>query len=1239
MMSQAEHVSSYRVPQLATLCGFITAAAGIVVLYGWWLDIPALKSVLAGHVSMKPNTALCFVLAGAALALLSNTPVSSLRLRAGQLAAMLVILISGLTLYEYLFDWQPGIDEALFQDDPNAFETVIPGRMAPSTTVCFLLLGLALVWIEWAPRRNFRPAEILAFVAGIVSLISLTEYVLGQPVFYGFNQYTRMALNTAGVFIVLCAGVLMARPALGSVAAFREGRLALLELGVYAVFTLLFLMVLAGGDWYYHAQEQNVRREIAANLKNIARLKVDQLVQWRTELLNNAAVLVDVPDFTGEVTAWLAGPQVNTAENILSEFRTHQKYFKYHDVLLVDAGGLVRLSVSGQIGRLHADTIRDLADAFRERRNIITNLHLISGVAQPQIELIAPVFAGSGAKPEPAGAIIFRMEGRQFLFPLVQSWPTMSASAESLLVQRQGDEAVIMSELRFRKDSALRLRIPLSRKNRVTAISLTGAEEITEGEDYRGVRALSVLTAIPDSPWYLITKIDAAEAFGEWQFRARLIVVMIGALIMALASAAIIVWQQRSKYRDLSRSAKALRESEELFRAVSDQSLIGISLIQDGRFVYVNPRLAEMFGYTQEELLAMTQADMIDERDRAMMCESLRHRLTGQVSKVHHIFKGARKDGTVIDLELFGHSLTYNGRITALSTLLDITERKMIEEELQHWIAERTEELEKSNKELKKEITERINTEILLLDSKKAAEEATRAKSQFLANMSHELRTPLNAIIGYSEMLAEDESLSKDRQTQGDLQKIHAAGRHLLSLINDILDLSKIEAGRMELAPKLFPVTEVVSDVVVTVSPLIEKNGNALEVKYERALDKMFNDPTKLRQILFNLFSNAAKFTTNGRIELTVTSQQGANGEKEAVFTIRDTGIGMSREQMDRLYQPFTQADASTTRKYGGTGLGLAISRKYSNMMGGRITVESSPGKGTVFTLCLPAHLPGMRLPAQEITAQVNEMPSLPSGKNAVPTVLVIDDESEARGLLEMHLEKSGWHVETAADATTGLRLARKLLPDAITLDVLMPGLDGWAVLEVLKADPQLRTIPVIMCTIVDEKHHGFALGATDYLVKPISREQLTEALSKFCLNRRCHLLVVEDDDASRAMLVRTARKLGWSVAEAVNGKEGLERIAEQCPDLILLDLMMPELDGFGVVEALQREPLWKDIPVIIITARDLTAEDHRRLNGYVEEILAKQEHTTEELLEAVSGRLQTLVRTASGFEIKYACK
>ena len=489
---------------------------------------------------------------------------------------------------------------------------------------------------------------------------------------------------------------------------------------------------------------------------------------------------------------------------------------------------------------------------------------------------------------------------------------------------------------------------------------------------------------------------------------------------------------------------------------------------------------------------------------------------------------------------------------------------------------------------------------------------ASRHKSEFLANMSHELRTPLNAIIGIAEMLREDAEDEGQEALVEPLGRIHRAGDHLLHLINEILDLSKIEAGKLELHLEDVDLAAAMHEIALTAEPLAARNANRLLVECPKSIGSIRSDPTRLRQIVLNLLSNACKFTERGEVRLGVAADP--DGVR---ISVADTGIGMTPEQIGRLFQEFSQADSSTTRRYGGTGLGLAISRKLARLMGGDIAVESAAGVGTTFTVRLPA---GPPQPTAAEPGAVKPPPIVaapaPLAAGDTATVLVVDDEETVRDLMRRFLAREGFDVVTASDGREGLALARQLHPALITLDVLMPGMDGWSVLQALKADPDLARIPVVMLTILDEQNRGYALGAADYLTKPIERDRLRSLLAQFRRNAHPrHALVVDDDPDARRWLVRALTAEGWQVSEAEHGQAALARVRERRPDLILLDLLMPEMDGFEFLARLQADGREPRVPVVVVTAADLTESDHHRLNGAVEKVLLKQAYGRDELL------------------------
>ncbi|MBB6693621.1 response regulator [Cohnella xylanilytica] len=528
-------------------------------------------------------------------------------------------------------------------------------------------------------------------------------------------------------------------------------------------------------------------------------------------------------------------------------------------------------------------------------------------------------------------------------------------------------------------------------------------------------------------------------------------------------------------------------------------------------------------------------------------------------------------------------------------------ELQSLNDHLEELVRERTAQLEKAHDE---------------------AIQANMVKSQFLANMSHELRTPLNAIIGYSEMLMEDAEDLGEPTFSEDLAKISKAGKHLLSLINDILDISKIEAGKMDLHFETCDVPGLVQDVLTTVKPLISANGNRLETSL--AEGEITTDVTKLRQILINLLSNASKFTKEGTIAFEAARQ--ARGRQDGYrFSVRDTGIGMTPEQLGRLFQPFTQADSSTTRKYGGTGLGLAISQRFCQMMGGDIRVESELGVGSTFECWLPID------PAKSEAAAGRQDAADAADSNHQVSILVIDDEPLSQQLIKRYLAKEGWTLAFAESGQEGLELSRKLRPKVICLDILMPSMDGWSVLSALKNDPELQDIPVIILSGTSDMQLGYALGASEFLTKPIKRDRLISIIDKYVpAGSEQSVLVIEDDAAASEMMARLLQKEGYAVTRAVNGLQALEKLAGEAPKLILLDLMMPEMDGFQFLAELRKREEWNDIPVVVVTAKTITQEDRLKLNGYVKGVIQKGTFSPATLLEAIQNSIGKIKEAGS---------
>ena len=641
----------------------------------------------------------------------------------------------------------------------------------------------------------------------------------------------------------------------------------------------------------------------------------------------------------------------------------------------------------------------------------------------------------------------------------------------------------------------------------------------------------------------------------------------------------------------LKQANAAQLASQAQLRAIMDTAADGlITVTRDGNVDSFNRAATRIFGYEPGEIVGRSVGLLLvgpngDWSDGELArCLGISGTESGAAP---HDVEGKRQDGSSVPLELAVGRVEGGDRQLFAVSVHDLTRRKKTEEELRC--------------------------------ARDDAEAATRTKSQLLANMGHELRTPLTSIIGYTEILIEDVVEGGHDEFKPDLELVLGQGRHLLQLINDLLDLSIREVGKLELNPETFELTRFLRDIAAVIEPLVAKNANRLELDVPANLGTMHADTFRLKQCLLNLLSNAAKFTDRGMIRLKV--ERLMVGDVDSIlFAVQDSGIGMSQEQVQKLFQAFTQADSSTTRKFGGAGLGLAITRSLCQLMGGDVQVVSAPGAGSTFTITLPATSSKPAPPAPQ--PRPRELRHATAG---AATILVADDDPAVRDMLDRVLTKEGFDVVLADSGDECLRLARELRPRAITLDVMMAGIDGWSVLSALKADPDLSCIPVIMVTIVDDKNLGMSLGAADYLTKPLDRERLVSALKRHCaVGTKRIALIAEDDPAARDLLRRTLEKDGWRIAEAGNGREALDHMAESLPDVILLDLMMPEIDGFEFLEEVGRHPEWRKVPVVVITAKELTEEDRLFLNGSmmlsgrVKRLLQKGTFTLDDLARQV---------------------
>ena len=552
---------------------------------------------------------------------------------------------------------------------------------------------------------------------------------------------------------------------------------------------------------------------------------------------------------------------------------------------------------------------------------------------------------------------------------------------------------------------------------------------------------------------------------------------------------------------------------------------------------------------------------------------------------------------TPADLELLDSLATRAAH--AISTAQLLQSQRILASELEAMVEERTRQLSESNSQLRLAEAE--------------ADRANRAKSRFLASMSHELRTPLNSIIGFSELLSDAGPGTFDEKTRRRfIDQIQTSGKHLLQLINDILDLSKVEAGQMDLHMQLVELAEATRDVIAIVEPLARAKAIDLKADIEAGLT-LVADAGKVKQMLLNLLSNAVKFTPDEG-SVTVSARQSGDWMEIAVA---DTGVGIEAADLGKLFGEFQQLEQVPGKRQEGTGLGLALTRRFAQLHGGTVSVASERGKGSTFTIRLP-----VAARTQPDTAVARPALETPEDR---PLVLIVDDNEQAAEILGRHLHNGGFRFKVAHNGAQALRMTSELMPMAVILDILLPEIDGWEVLTRLKENPVTRNIPVVVVSVVDNPALGRALGAIDYFVKPVDGRALLSRLEQYTFMARpnrseLRVLVVDDEPANIDLVTSLLEPAGFTVLKAGGGREGIDLARSELPNLILLDLMMPDLNGFDVVEALRSSEDTRPIPIMVLTAKTLSESDKRALNGQVAAIFQRNSVAGAELTEWLRG-------------------
>jgi PAS domain S-box-containing protein len=648
--------------------------------------------------------------------------------------------------------------------------------------------------------------------------------------------------------------------------------------------------------------------------------------------------------------------------------------------------------------------------------------------------------------------------------------------------------------------------------------------------------------------------------------------------------------------RDITERKRAevlLRESDERHRKLFENNPHPTWVFdrETLRFLAVNVAAVRKYGYSRDEFLAMTLKDILPPEDVPALLKTVKN--LGEENESNGAWRHRLKDGTIIDTENTSYALSFLGRAARAVVAVDITQRKRDEaekREIMDSLAAANEELGLRNREV---------------------ERATHMKSKFLASMSHELRTPLNAIVGFSDLLAEGTSGALNAKQKRFVDHIKQGSAHLLQLINDILDLSKIEAGQLELHNEEFLVQDALPEVLSTIDPLAIAKNIRLEQKVENK-SLVRADRVRFKQILYNLLSNAVKFTPKGG----QISIECVDDWDFVCVSVIDTGTGIRPEDQEVVFDEFRQGEGRANG-HEGTGLGLAITRRLVEQQGGQITLQSEFGKGSCFTFHLPAVEP--RAEVHAIDEPTRASVTMDSGR-LTPLVLIVDDEGPARELLAGYLEPE-YRVAMAESGVEALKEAQRLRPDAITLDVMMPGSDGFETLVALRKNAATADIPVIILSIVDQKHVGFALGAADYLIKPVRKPTLLETIRRHVptpADEDSSILLVDDDPKALELLQEALRSAGYEVQSVRSGARALEVLANKVVGAILLDLLMPGMDGFQVIRHVRQEPALRDLPLLVMTAKTLSREEVALLNRETQGLLQKNGSWKQQLIAEV---------------------
>jgi PAS domain S-box-containing protein len=1034
------------------------------------------------------------------------------------------------------------------------------------------------------------------------------------------------------------------------------------------IFVFLTAGIVTASSLYYLDYEKRYRAGVEDQLSAIADLKVGELTQFRKERLSDATMLFRNVSFSALIRHFWENPRdADVQRQIQAWIGNYKASYRYDRVFLLDARGVVRMSAPTGPEPISAIISRRAFEILRSRLVTFQDFYRDEHNQRIYLAVLVPIF------DEPAdrrllGVLVLRIDPTVYLYPFISRWPIPSRTAETLLIRRDGNDALFLNDVRFQTGSALNLRIPLTRGGNPGVNAALGLEGLVEGPDYRGVPVIAHVRRVPDSPWFLVARMDTSEVYAPLRGRLWEIIGVAGILLLGAAGATGFLWrQQRMRfYRERHQAAEALVESEERHRTILQTAIDGFWLVDSqGSLLEVNAAYCRMSGYSAEELLTMRIPDLQAAETGTDIAARMQKIMTQGEDRFES--RHRRKDGSVFDVEL---NVLYRpiagGQFVAF--LMDITERKSALErehaasdcanqelrEKARLLADQKAEVEAKNDEVEQARKD--------LEDKAAQLTLTsKYKSEFLANMSHELRSPLNNLLILAKLLADNaEGNLTEKQTKF-AHTIHSSGTDLLTLINDILDLARVESGKMNIEPAAVYLADLREQAIQDFSHVALSKGTEFRVHVDPGLpDSIQTDPTRLHQVLKNLMSNALKFTERGSVRMEIKPAQsgwrpGTSGldraERVVAFSVVDTGIGIPPEKQRIVFEAFQQADGTTSRRYGGTGLGLSISRDIAQLLGGDLTLQSQVGVGSTFTLFLPEIRCKEMRPSRP-AAGVEEIPAAParpqdlaSACDAVamsalarlmaaqepveddhltlrktdrPVLIVENDATFASVLLEK-VRVRGLKGVVVMRGGPVVRMVREMAPAAVTLDILLPDMSGWVVLEALKRDPSTRHVPVHVVTICDERRRAMAMGAASFLHKTLNPGELDAVFDRILNEFKTpvrKVLVVDGDPARRPSLVEMLGNGDIHTIPAASRAEVSTALQEQRIDGAVLRWNVPGLTGLDLLTTLRDATGRGELRVLIYPAAPLSQAETAGIGAWDDAAVIQIASSPEDLLD-----------------------